>query len=153
MFVTLMALGLVAVPATASAQFWKQLGFGANIGVTEPLDNDVDTAAVAGFTGGTLPEHGWGFAASLGWFEADLIEDRGAESRRVGELKVRPLMAGVGYTWLRGRVAATASFTAGISLNGGALDDALAQAPSAGGQEFAIEVGNSFAARPSFEVE
>lgn len=145
----LVALGSLAVPDAASAQFWRQLGFGANIGLTEPIDGDVDGALVLGGSGGMAPEHGWGFAASLGWFEADLIDGRGADSRSVGELKVRPLMAGVGYTWHNGRFATTASLTAGISLNGGTLDDALRQeSPGA-----ALDVGNSFAIRPAIEVE
>jgi hypothetical protein len=143
---------LAAAPGTASAQFWKQLGFGLDIGLTEPTDRDVDSSMVVGGRGGMAPDEGWGLAMGLGWFEADLIDGRGAESRRAGELKVRPLMAGVGYTWLHGRLATTAALTAGVSVNGAELDAALQRAADAG-QGFALDVGNSFAIRPSLEVE
>jgi hypothetical protein len=147
----LVAICWLAFPASASAQFWKQLGFGVNAGVTESIDSEVDAPVVVGFTGGTAPEKGWGFTAGLGWFEADLVDARGMASRRVGTAKVRPVMAGVGYTWLNGRVATTASLTAGISINGATLDSALAAAPA--GQTYALDIENSFAMRPALEVE
>jgi hypothetical protein len=135
----------------ATAQVWQRIGIGAAIGMTEPHDKDVDSALVIGGRGGLAPEPGFGFDASLGWFSADLFDVRGTSEARIGELRVRPLMGGIGYTWMTagGRLATTASLTAGVSFNGADLDDGLAA--SVGGA--ALDVGNSFAIRPGIEAE
>lgn len=148
----LVILGLTGHPSPASAQFWKQLGFGAMVGINEPTDADVEGGLEIGGAGGMAPEDGWGFDASLGWFEADLRDGRGASARRIGDVNVRPLLGGIGYTWLQGKVATTASLTAGVSINSVSLDDALATT-SAGPSAYALEVSNSFAFRPALEVE
>lgn len=144
-------LAFVAVPGTASAQVWQRVGIGVSAGITEPHDGDVDSSLVIGGRGGLAPEPGWGFDASLGWFSADLFDVRGAESLRIGELRVRPLMGGIGYTWMAagGRLATTALLTAGVAFNGADLDDSLAE--SVAGAD--LDVSNSFAIRPGLEAE
>lgn len=145
--------GVIALSAAspASAQVWKRIGIGASVGITEPYDSDVDGAVVIGGRGGLAPEPGWGFDASLGWFSADLYDARGANSTRIGELRVRPLMGGIGYTWMTagGRLATTALLTAGVAFNGADLDESLAG--SVGGAN--LDVSNSFAIRPGIEAE
>jgi hypothetical protein len=108
----------------AEAQFWRDIGIGARVVGLVPTDSDlgVDSAVSWGGTGGMVPEDGWGPAFSLGWFDAALRED-GRSSRTLGRIDVRPVMGGIGYTWVKGPVAITASFTAGVSFNGGSIGD------------------------------
>jgi hypothetical protein len=61
---------------------------------------------------------GWGWHYGLGWYAANL--DRLVAGRRVsfGELKVRPIVAGYGYTRaLTRRTAVTADIVGGIALS------------------------------------
>jgi hypothetical protein len=146
-------LALLAPPliAEADAQWWRNIGVGARVVTVAPTDDDVKTGASWGGRGGMVPDEGWGPAFSLGWFDAELREN-GDGSRTLGQIDVRPVMAGVGYTWVRGRLALTASATAGISFNGGSIDAALRQA----GVDPAlldVEIDNSFAVRPEVEAE
>jgi len=137
--------------ADANAQFWRNIGFGARVGAIVPTDDDVRGATFWGGSGGMVPDEGWGPAFSLGWFDADLRED-GSGSRTLGTIDVRPVMGGIAYTWLTGRLAITASLTAGVSFNGGSIDNAL-QGSGIDAALVDIEIGNSFAVRPELEAE
>ena len=61
-------------------------------------------------------------------------------------------MAGVGYTWVKGRAAAGVSINAGISFNSIRLNDQY-RTFFGPGTEVSVDAGDSFAVRPQLRVE
>ena len=117
-----------AVTATnASAQMItnmvKRVGVGGSVGSIFTLDDDVTNGAAFGFNAGLAPTPGFGPTLGLGWYQQDLTLSGASGDRELGRLRVRPLMAGVGYTWMKDRVAVGASVNAGISFNSIRLND------------------------------
>lgn len=135
------------IPAAA-----RRVGVGISVGGIFPTDDDVNAGLAAGVTLGLAPATGLGPTIGLGWYEGDLRLARVSGSARVGQLRVRPLMGGVGYTWVTGRVATGASINAGISFNSIRVDDMYSLGFSSGG-EVRGGASNSFAARPQLRVE
>ena len=155
--VLLFAILAVAITATtASAQripaAARRVGIGISVGGIFPTDDDVNAGLAAGVTLGLAPATGLGPTIGLGWYEGDLRLSRISGDRRVGHLRVRPLMGGVGYTWVTGRIATGASINAGISFNAIRVDDMYSLGFSSGG-EIRGDASHSFAARPQLRVE
>jgi hypothetical protein len=142
--------GVLLDAADASAQIWRRAGVGASVGWVQPTDSDVEVGTVVGALFGFKPQEGLALTGGLGWFGADLFLEELAGSQRVARLQVRPVMAGLGYTWVRGRVATNASFVAGVSFNDVDLDDRVVAVLGPGSR---MDVSNTFAMRPSVEVE
>jgi hypothetical protein len=146
-----------AVTATnASAQvitnLVKRAGIGGSVGGIFPFDDDVSVGAVFGVNAGLAPETGFGPAIGFGWYEGDLTLSGISGDVEVGRLRVRPLMAGIGYTWVKGRVATGVSINAGISFNSIRLNDEY-RTFFGPGTEVRVDSSNSFAARPQLRVE
>ena len=145
---------LVAAPVTAQTprgleRLFKEGGVGATIGGVFPSDSSVDVGTVVGFQFGLAPRPGWGGTFGFGWFGADLLLDPGGD---VGDLAVKPLMAGVAYTWVHGRVATWVALNAGVSFNSAEIDPAYRDVFGPG-TDVDLDVKNSFCVRPSVEVD
>jgi hypothetical protein len=149
-------LAVVVTATNASAQMItnlaKRAGIGGSVGGIFPLDDDVTAGKAFGFNFGLAPQPGLGFTLGFGWYTADLTLSRVSGDREVGDLRVRPLMAGVGYTWVNGRVATGVSINAGISFNSIRLNDQY-RTFFGPGTEVRVDASNSFAARPQLRVE
>ena len=65
-------------------------------------------------------KQGWGFHWGLNWYSVDISRPVGGSVTELGELHIRPLMAGYGYTQVIGRNAITASVIGGYAF--GAID-------------------------------
>lgn len=146
-----------AVTATnASAQgitnLARRVGIGGSVGGIFPFDDDVTAGRALGFNFGLAPEHGLGLTLGFGWYTADLTLSGVSDDAEVGDLRVRPLMAGVGYTWVKGRVATGVSINAGVSFNSIRLNDQY-RSFFGPGTEVRVDASNSFAARPQLRVE
>lgn len=146
-----------AVTATnASAQMItnmaKRAGIGGSVGGIFPLDDDVKVGRAFGFNVGLAPDPGLGVTLGFGWYTADLTLPDVSGDAEVGDLRIRPLMAGVSYTWVNGKVAAGVSINAGISFNSIRLNDQY-RSFFGPGAEVRVDASNSFAARPQFRVE
>ena len=146
-----------AVTATnASAQvitnLVKRAGIGGSVGGIFPLDDDVSVGTVFGVHAGLAPETGFGPSIGFGWYQGDLTLSGISGDVEVGRLRVRPLMAGIGYTWVKGRVATGVSINAGISFNSIRLNDQY-RTFFGPGTEVSVDSSNSFAARPQLRVE
>jgi hypothetical protein len=133
-----------AVTATnASAQMItnmvKRVGVGGSVGSI-------------GFNAGLAPASGFGPTLGFGWYQQDLTLSGVSGDREIGRLRVRPLMAGVGYTWMKDRVAVGVSVNAGISYNSIRLNDEY-RTFFGPGTEVRIDASNSFAVRPQLRVE
>ena len=97
---------------------------------------------------------GWSWQGALNWFSADVDQAIGGSSVRFGQLHVRPIMAGYGYDYRRGRQLFTASVVAGyafvsMSLAPTAID---AYYDRLGARSVTLETPNTFVVRPGFSV-
>lgn len=90
---------------------------------------------------------GWGPTFSLGWMNTTLSAQTGSAAAPVARLKLRPVMAGVGYTWQAGRARLTAGGVAGYAFNDATLDTALPEGVIA-----SVRVRNAWAAGPKAGV-
>jgi hypothetical protein len=156
-FVLPCALLLTLLASDASAQMIKNMakraGVGGSIGTLVMLDDDVEVAApVWGFNFGLAPEPGLGPTMGFGWFEGDLTVPRVSGTTEVGTLRVRPLMAGIAYTWVKGRMATGVSLNAGISFNSIRLNDQYRNFFGAG-TEVTVDSSDSFCVRPQLRFE
>ena len=108
---------LVLMAATASAQTKGRVAVGASVTTIVPTQDDVHGTTGVGFQVRLAPRKGWGPAGALNWFQADIDGTVIGVSSRIGRIRVRPVMAGVGYTWISGPSAFSASVVAGPSWN------------------------------------
>jgi BON domain len=83
---------------------------------------------------------GLGLSIDLGWFHADLSPDPAAGA--LGRLQIRPVMAGLEYTWRVERFSASLALVGGVAFNG------LSRQERSTGPAWVIDVGNSIAWRP-----
>jgi hypothetical protein len=92
------------------------------------------------------PRKGWGIAAGLSWFRANLDNPSGAPGD-FARLRVRPLMAGVSYTVGNQPTLVSFSIVAGPSFNSLDFRDGfLATLPP--GPQPSLDAETSFAVRP-----
>jgi hypothetical protein len=93
---------------------------------------------------------GWGFHWGLNWFSVDLDRPIGGNATDLGELHVRPIMAGYGYTYVLHHITISADALGGyaftsMSLAPTALD---AYRTSVGAQWATADVSNTFVFKP-----
>lgn len=155
--VVVCAMLACAVTATnASAQMItnmvKRAGIGGSVGGIFPFDDDVTVGMAAGINAGLAPAPGFGVTLGFGWYLGDLTLAGISGDADIGSLRVRPFMAGVGYTWVKGRVATGVSINAGISFNSISLNDQY-RTFFGPGTEVSIDASDSFAVRPQLRVE
>jgi hypothetical protein len=132
-------LGCAVMPARAQTEGW--LNVGASVTFIQPSDSDVESTVSVGPLVRLTARKGWGIAAALNWFAADLKNPSGAGGP-FARLRVRPLMAGAAYSIQRGPLLTSFSIVAGPSFNRVEFDDGFASAGAS------IDVDNSFAVRP-----
>ena len=149
-------LTCAATVTNASAQvitnLAKRAGIGGAVGAIFTLDDDVNVGTGFGINFGLTPAPGLGPTIGFGWYEGDLTLSGVSGDAEVGRLRVRPLMGGIGYTWVKGRVATGVSINAGISFNSIQLNDQY-RTLFGPGTEVRVDASNSFAARPQFRIE
>jgi hypothetical protein len=163
--VVVLAGALTATNASAQGlpNIVKRAGVGGSVGGLFPFDDEVSddgafrwggglARAAFGFNFGLAPEPGFSPTLGFGWYTADLTTAGVSGNTEVGDLRVRPLMAGIGYAWVKGRFATGVSINAGISFNSIRLNDQFRSFFGAG-TEVRIDASNSFAVRPQLRVE
>ncbi len=146
------AMSAMSASAQTITETVKRVGIGGSVGGIFPIDDDVNAGRAFGVSFGLAPEAGFGPTIGFGWYEGDLTLSGVSGDADVGRLRVRPLMAGVGYTWVKDRVAVGVSFNAGISFNSIRLNDQY-RTFFGPGTEVRVDASNSFAARPQLRVE
>lgn len=104
---------LAALPATAETK--GRFIVGPAINGVYPLDGDVASDISIGAFVKRRPKPGFSPALGLNWFRVDLR--RHGQDRLLGKIQVRPFMAGVGYTIVKGRFSYGAALLAGYSFN------------------------------------
>ena len=87
---------------------------------------------------------GWGPSFGLSGYAGDLVVPIDGTRTTVGEVKIRPIMAGVAYTIGRGRVRTSVGLVGGYAFSSAKVTAAL---PS--GTTASIDIGDSWAVRPN----
>jgi hypothetical protein len=150
----LLAFGYIASEASAQDMIKntaKRAGVGGSYGAIITIDEDVNVGPAWGFNFGLAPEPGLGPTVGFGWYEGDLTLNRVAGDVEIGRLRVRPVMAGIAYTWVSGRWATGVSLNAGVSFNSIRLNDQLRNLFP--GTQIDVDSSNSFCVRPQIRVE
>ena len=83
-----------------------------------------------------LPAQGFGVAFAFNWFESEIDETFASTDVPFGRLALRPVMAGIGYTAVRGRASVSPSIVVGPALATIGIDDRL--------QDRFVVTGNGF---------
>jgi hypothetical protein len=137
----------IGVLAAAHAAFAQRLDLGVTYGTVRVSDGSLTDDAGIGWIAQLAPHAGWGLSGSLNWYGSDVAAPKFVDmDGRLGRLNVRPLLGGVGYTVLRGRLATSYAVVAGPALNTLHLDQAIRNSVSQeGGYRGSVW---SFAVRP-----
>ena len=123
---TVVAIILLSICRDAGAQTDNRLAVGMSVTARAASSSDAGGSADVGFELRLGPaKSGWGWQNSFfGWFDTAVQEAVSTRTIPLGDLRIRPIMAGYGYTWVRGRAAITADLAGGYSLNSFTLDPA-----------------------------
>ena len=112
-----------------------------------PEDNVGSRWSVSPFFRNTPRRVGWGPSFGLNWFRGDIDVAIDGVRTTIGEVRVRPVMIGIGYTLDGGRARTT------ISLVGGyAFADAKVTAALPEGTTASISIDDSWVVRPNVGV-
>src|SRR3954453_20657675 len=112
---------LCAASSTARAQDKSRLAAGADVSIATTNRSTGDDYA----HGGVLVEPlirfgridpGWGPRFGLNWYEVRVDRLIGGTVADLGEVKIRPIMGGYGYSWVRGRSSIGANMLAGFAF-------------------------------------
>jgi len=137
---------------TAFAQSEGKVAVGASVSAKSGVAKDTDGHINPGFVfrighGGD----GWGFDYGLGWYSADLQRTLGTQSTEFGELRVRPVVVGYGYSKrFRYHSRVSAKLLGGYSFNSFKLhpDFGAAYKRVNDASLLGIDVSNTFVLRP-----
>lgn len=149
-YATAIAMMLICTAASAAAQTEGKVSVGGSVTYVKPTDSEVGSLVGWGPLVRLNPRKGWGVAAGLSWFRAELDNPAGG-SGDFATLRVRPLMAGVAYTVGNQPVLVSFSIVAGPSFNSLDFDDDFINSLPPGPQP-SLDIKNSFAVRPGVGI-
>ena len=139
---------VILMPGFAAAQTEGRVSVGASVTFVSPTAGDVANTVSIGPLLRLNPRPGWGAAGALNWFAADLEHPAGTAD--FARLRIRPLMAGIGYTTTaRNRTIFNVSIVAGPSFNSARFVEGFAASQPG---PVAIDAENSFAIRPGVSL-
>jgi hypothetical protein len=147
-----------SVAAPAHAQVNSRFAAGADVSFATTGRSSGDDYAHGGVLleplwrfGTTDP--GWGFHWGLNWYDVKVDRSIGGTVTELGEVKIRPIMAGYGYTWVRGRNTISANMLGGFAF---ASADMAPGVPAAYRARLGVEAtdadaSNGFVAKPEVD--
>jgi hypothetical protein len=152
----LAALGAAfLLPTEAAAQTDNKLAIGLSVTTRIAGSSRADASSDFGLDvrlGHEREEWGWAYSF-FGWFDIGLQGQPMVPTERLGKLRVRPIMVGYGYTWIRGRSAITADLLGGFAFNSFHLDAAAtAEYERRGAARLDTEATNTFVLKPEVQV-
>ena len=146
-----LCLLLSAAPVVAQLRGTTTVGVG--ISTFRPSAPELTTRAKVRPYLGRVPARGWGVAMALNWFEADVSGEFVSVDGRLGVVRIRPLMLGLGYTWVGGPLGISPSLITGPALNTLDVDEAFEDRFAVTGTKREAEIGTiSLAVRPGVTV-
>lgn len=120
---------------------------GAGLRVNTTPDADLGSTWRPGAVFSYRPRPGWGPAFSLSWFRSDIVVPLNGVPTIVGTVRVRPVMAGIGYGIRTGRLLTTFKGTVGYTFNKAELREIPAP------ETFVdLRITRTWAAHPSVNV-
>jgi len=119
---------------------------GANVTHVFTPDGDIGEAIKAGGFFSFRPKAGWGPAFGLSWFRSGIRVPVNGSSQNIGTLRVRPIMAGIGYTWVRGHTSVRLKAVGGYAFTSARLDEVVP------GLDLTLKVDEAWVAQPSLDV-
>lgn len=132
--------------ASVSAQSVGRVSAGASVALNTMTDSDVENAFSIAPLVRVNPRRGWRLATAFNWVTANLKNPDGGTGK-FARLKVRPVMAGIGYTFGPDRTLFNVSIVGGPSFNYVDFHDeyleGITSAPT-------MDVDHGFAIRPGF---
>jgi Outer membrane protein beta-barrel domain len=147
----MVALLVLCAAAPAVAQTEGRISVGGTVTWAKPTDSDVGAVVGIGPLVRLNPKKGWGIAAGLSWFRADL-DNPSTGSGPFARLRVRPLMAGVAYTIGEQPVLISFSVVTGPSFNDLDFEDDFVRTLPPGSATPELDAKNSWAVRPGVGV-
>jgi hypothetical protein len=152
----LCAAALILLPgASLSAQTTGRVAVGAHISSKSGVDDLSSGHTNLGFLfrlGNGKP--GWGWKYGLNWYSTDLDQTLSGVEREFGELKVRPVMGGYGYTRLIGSVQVSANILGGYAFTSFEVRPSFDEAyrRMAGVQSLHTDPSNTFVLKPEIST-
>ncbi|MCX6552675.1 MAG: hypothetical protein NTY02_17010 [Acidobacteria bacterium] len=150
---TIIAPAAVAVPAgvpvETSQRFLEgRFLIGFNTGRAATPDSDLGSQfKFSPFIRNTPHRTGWGPAFGLSWYTGDIRVPIDGQSTKIGEVKVRPVMAGVSYAIRRGRTMTSFSLVGGYAFNRARITSELPD-----GTTTTIRMNSAWVTRPNVGV-
>ena len=141
--------------SNARAQTDNRLAVGMSVTMRPTGSENTSGGADVGFEMRIGHErNAWGWQTSFfNWFDTGVSGPIGGRTSDLGEIRIRPIMVGYGYTRLRGRAAITADVVGGYAFNSFQLDpSASANYLRLGATVTSSEVTNTFAVKPEVLV-
>jgi hypothetical protein len=152
-------LVLAAAPSKASAQINSRFAFGGDFTVAASDRASTEDHAHAEFFPEPLwrfgtTDPGWGFHWGLNWYEVDIDRPIAGVQTVLGELHLRPIMFGYGYTWAIKRTTISADLLGGyafgsMKLASGAED---AYRSRLGVQAVDADASNPWVLKPELDI-
>ena len=152
---SVVAVLLLSSATTTLAQSDSSFAIGGQFTIRNPAMQGARGSADVGLLwrighGGT----GWGWKWSFNWFSTDLDRMIGPRQIELGELKVRPFMAGYGYRYLIDGVSVELNTTGGYALTSIRMTPAAVDAyrDVLGAGSASADVANTFVIRPEVGI-
>ncbi len=150
-----MALVLLGRPPGAIAQDDNRLAVGLSVTTRAAGSSTAHASSDFGFEvrlGHERQEWAWAYSF-FSWFDTGLQGQPIVAAESLGRLRVRPILLGYGYTWVRGRSTITADLLGGVAFNSLHLDQlATAEYQRRGATNIDTEATNTFAVEPEVQV-
>ena len=146
---------LVSISATADAQTEGKFAFGADFALKIPGGPDAHGSEGIGllwrFGHG---KEGFGFHWGFNWYETQIDRSVAGRDIGLGELHVKPVMAGYGYTHNIGRYSITAAVLGGIAYSSVSLAPGASDAyrDLLGANSVDVDSGWPFVLRPELSM-
>jgi hypothetical protein len=152
---TVVALALLATTLPAAAQTKNRVAVGVSVAAKQAVGDEATGTFGPGFTWrfGTSRE-GWHLKYGLSWYKAEISRTIADEVQAFGRLRVRPVLAGYGYTHVMGKTSVSGNVLGGYSFNSFSVHDTAASAlrSSLGTSAIVTDVANSFVLKPEVSV-
>jgi hypothetical protein len=146
---------LIRLPTAAPAQTENVFAVGISGGLSGAPGDHVDGHPRLGpLVRLGAAQDGWRWKVGFNWYGAELEQDVGGSFRSFGRLRVRPIMAGYGYTRVFGRVSGTVALLGGFGFSSFRLDEDFADLyrASTGVASVRDDVSNPFVLKPEVSV-
>ena len=140
------AIALVAA-APVSAQSVGRVSAGASVALNTMTDSEVDNAFSIAPLVRVNPRRGWRLATAFNWVTAEIKDPAGGG--KFARMQIRPLMAGIGYTFGPDRTLFNVSIVGGPSFNYVDFNDEYLERTTGAPT---IDADHGYAIRPGFSV-